>query len=203
MLDPLSDEAFAQAYDLSKDQSAADKHLRVRFFVQEFEDKAASAKEGRPIFRSDEMCEIRYGDKNNVAVDRVRYMVPDPRKRFPVQYARFKAGEKVQSVGTPLLEFGQIPRSRALEYKALEIHTVEELAGLSDTTCQGIRGSMADRQKALDFLDQAKGAAPLVQARAELEALREELRALKDQMRDRPAEDAPKRRGRPPKVVEE
>lgn len=137
---------------------------------------------GRPIFVSEEMCEIRYGDKDNIVRDRVRKMVPDPRQRFPVQYAKFKAGDSEQVVGTLLREWGIIDRSTARSYEAIGVRTVEELAGMPDQAADKIRGAHPDRQKARDFLATAKGQAPLAQARAENEALRDELRTLREQV---------------------
>lgn len=179
-MDPLSGEAFQQAYQLQNDQNAGDRALHVRFFFDEIKDDVASEKESRPIFKSVEMCEIRYGDKDNVICDRVKYMHPDPRLRFAAQYARFKAGEATQVVGTLLRQWGLITMAEAKSYEAMEILTVEQLAGLSDTTAQQIRGSMTDRQKARDFLLMAAGQAPIAQARAENEALRRELQNLRD-----------------------
>jgi len=215
-IDPLSDAAFAQAIDFAKDSSAADKHLNVRFFLDELKDEAASKREGRPIFKSEEFCEIRYGDKDNIVCERVRYMRPDPRLRFPVHYALFKAGESVQVVGTLLREWGLIDRSTAKGYEAIGIVTVEQLAEASDATAQQVRGLLMDRQKAKDFLSTAQGLAPLAAARAENADLRAQMDALRDQMKDLAssvkeraetaapsvdpisAVEAPKRRGRPP-----
>ena len=206
--DPLSDEAFHKAIDYSRDQSAADRHLNVRFYMDELKDEAASAKERRPIYKSEEFCEIRTGDKNSVVVERVRFMHPDPRERFPVQYARFKAGEAQQVVGTPLREWGRIDRSTARAYADLGVITVEQLAAVSDQNAKQVRGMLADRKTAQDYLEEMKGQAPLAEARAENEKLRDEMRALRDQvealMASSPAPAAtnggaePKRRGRPP-----
>lgn len=178
--DPLGVDAFQQAYEFQQNPGAGDRTLNVRFFLDEILDEAASEKEGRPIYRSVEMCEIRYGDKDNVVTDRVKYMHPDPRRRFPDQWARFKAGEATQVVGTLLRQWGLIPAADAKGYEALGIMTVEQLAGLNDTNAQQIRGSIADRQKARDFLAMAAGQAPVAQARAENEALRKEVQALRD-----------------------
>lgn len=182
-----------------------DKHVHAEFFWEEIRDEAASEKEGRPIFKSVEMCRIRVpGDKDNVIEDRVKYMSPDPRKRFPGQYARFKAGDAVQVVGTILREWGLIDRATAKSYEAMGIHTVEQLAGVSDANAAGVRGLIADKQKAIDFLEMAKGQAPLTQARAENAQLRAELQALREmveEMRGGPVSLEPaKRRGRPPKA---
>ena len=179
-IDPLSPMAFAQAYEAQQNPDAADRGLRVTFFLDEVLDEAATTEAGRPIHKSVEMCEIKYGDKDNVVVDRVKYMKPDPRQRFPVQWAKFKAGEKEQVVGTLLRKWGLIETALAKDYEAIGIMTVEQLAGLSDELCKRYRGSIADRQKARDFLAMADGQAPIAAARAEIEALREEIRALRD-----------------------
>lgn len=198
MADPLSPEAFATAYALQQDQNSADKHLHVLFEYDEIEDEEATKRAGRPMFRSVEMCEIRYGDKDNVVRDRVKYMHPDPRQRFPAQYARFKAGEKVQVVGTLLREWGLVDRATAKGYEAVGIVTVEQLAGLSDANAQQVRGSIADRQKARDFLEMAKGLAPVAQARAEFDKAQEQIRALRDELDAMKAaqDDKPQRRQR-------
>jgi hypothetical protein len=214
--DPLSVQAFTDAYQYQQDQGSADKQLHVEFSHDEVEDPILSTggevapndprialarkleievapvdKEkgtvkiqgaGRPIFKQVEMCEIRYGDKDNVVRDRVKSMHPDPRERFPGQYARFKAGEKTQIVGTLLREWGLIDRSMSKSYEAVGIFTVEQLAGLSDVNAQELRGSLADRQKAKDFLEMAKGHAPVAQARADLDRAQNEIRALRDEL---------------------
>lgn len=177
-MDPLSGEAFQQAYQFQQDQSAGDRSLHVRFFLDEIKDDSATERDGIPRFKSVEMCEIRYGDKDNVVCDRVKYMHPDPRQRFPAQYARFKAGEATQVEGYLLRQWGLITAAEAKSYEAMEIMTVEQLAALADTTCQKIRGSLGDRQKARDFLMMAAGQAPISQARAEIAALKERLAAL-------------------------
>lgn len=204
------DAQYAQADQYLQNPGEGDKHVGVTFFWEEIPDEKASEEAGRPIFKSVEMCEIKVpGDKDNVICDRVKYMRPDPRKRFPVQYARHKAGEKVQVVGTLLREWGLIDRATAKSYEAVGIHTVEQLAGLSDSNAQGLRGSLTDRQKAKDFLAMAAGQAPIAQARAENEKLRAEIQALREMVEDMKAApvsadpEAPKRRGRPPKQIAE
>jgi hypothetical protein len=184
MTDPLSDAAFSDLLD-SQAIAVEDQRLHVTFFYDEWKDEAATAREGRPIFKSVEMCEIRIpGDKDNIRIDRVSKMHPDPRERFPVQYAKFKAGEKVQISGTLLREGGPLDRATAKGYEALDVYTVEQLASVSDQVCQQHRGMVADRQKARDWLETAKGQAPVAAARAEAEKLRAEVRALREQIAD-------------------
>lgn len=200
MQDPLSGEAFAHAYDLQQNPDAADRSLHVEFGYDEMiDDRASHGWEetrpdgsvvkhpgaGRPIFKSVEMCEIRVpGDKDNIVRDRVARMRPDPRQRFPVQYAKFKAGESSQIVGTLLREWGLITTAEAKTYEAVGIFTVEQLAALSDQNAQQFRGSLVDRQRASDFLAMAQGQAPLAEARAEAARMRQELDELHQQMKE-------------------
>jgi hypothetical protein len=213
VIDPLSNAAFAEAFDLQQNPEVADRRLHVHFYTDEVLDERATngwtetvdGKEvrhqgaGRPIYKSVEMCEIHYGDKDNIVIDRVKSMHPDPRSRFPQQYARFKAGDKVQIVGTLLRKWGVIDPAEAKSYEAVNIHTVEQLAGLSDSTCQQYRGSLAHRQMARDWLATAAGHAPTAEARAENQKLREEIQALRDAIAEMKGGDVsePKKIGRP------
>jgi hypothetical protein len=209
-LDVESVDSFSDVVRFQSNQDEADKHLIVQFYMDEVEDAVKTAEAGRPMFKSVEMCEIRVpGDKDCIIRDRVKSMSPDPKLRFPNQYARFQRGEKNQMEGTPLREWGFISRASAKGYEAANIYTVEQLAGLSDANAKQIFGSFADRQKAIDFIEQAKGNAPLTQARAEMEVMRQEIQALRDLVAEAglkvPATkiEPPKRKpGRPKKVQE-
>lgn len=180
-IDPLSDAAFFKAAEFMEHPDQADKVMRVRFYDDQVPDPEATAKEGRPMFKTVEMVEIQApGDKLNIVAGEVRYMVPDPRLRFPVQYAQWKAGDKVQVTGTLLRQWGLIDQATAKSYEASGVYTVEQLAALADQNL--IRGAIADRQKAKDFLEMAKGQAPLTQARAEMQKMKEQMDAQKEQL---------------------
>jgi hypothetical protein len=210
VIDPLSDAAFT---DLAGQGIAeADKTLRVDFFYDEIPDAKKTEEMGRPMFRSVEMCSIKIpGDKDNHIIGRVDRMNPDPRRRFAARYAHWKAGNATKEVeGTLLREWGLLDRAAVKSYEAVDVVTVEQLAGLSDATCQQYRGSLADRQRARDWLDKAKGLEPAAAARAENAALRSEIDALKEaiaslggKVPEAPVPAVPKRRGRPPKVKPE
>jgi hypothetical protein len=210
-VDIESTSGYEQAIRYQNDTAAGDRALAVRFYTDEFPDAEATAREGRPMFRTEECVEIQVPGSRDIKMGRVKYMKPDPRQRFPEAYANFKKKAAAQYVGTPLAEWGWIPRSAAKSYAALGIHTVEHLAGLSDTHAREIMGSIADRQKARDFIAQAKGQEPLAQARAELEKAQAQIADLVETVKAqgekiealgaRPVDaPVPKRRGRPPKA---
>ena len=68
MSDPFDVSEFAKAAAYASDPQGADRGLYVRFYNDEMKDERASSEMGRPIFKSVEMCEIRFGDRNNVIV---------------------------------------------------------------------------------------------------------------------------------------
>lgn len=184
-LDPLSDEAFAQAIDMMGNHQAARGAIHVEFYTEEIPDEAATEAEGRPMFKTVEMCRKRVpGDRDNVVEERIKYMKPDPRKEYPVEYARFQAGEKIQAQGQLLRRWGLLDPSTVKGYESLGIITVENLAAVSDANASQVRGLLADRQKAQDFLAMAKGLQPASEARAEAEKLRAQMRALQEQIDD-------------------
>lgn len=178
MSDPFDYSEFAKAAAFNSDPQGADRGMYARFYYDELKDEKASAEAGRPIFKSVEMCEIRYGDRNHVVIERVSKMDPDPRVRFPQQYAKFKAGDQVQVTGTLLREWGRMDRSTAKGYEAISIYTVEQLASLTDDQCKQFRGSVADRQMAKDWLEQMKGHEFEAKLRSENDALRARLESL-------------------------
>jgi len=203
---------YEEALRYQNDPAAGDRALAVRFYTEEFQDEAESAKQGRPIFKTWECCEIRAPGSRDVKMGRIKYMKPDPRVRFARAYSEWRAKGTIRVDGQPLRAWGLITPARAKEYEALGVHTVEQLAALADTHAQGIMGSVGDRTKAQDFLAMAQGQQPLAAARAELEKARSEIDTLKDIVRQQGEKiealvdrqngitPAPKRRGRPPKV---
>ena len=144
----------------SRVAQAADGRLFVNFFMKAVKNEAKSLEAGRAIFEEREFLNIKIpGDKNN---DVVKDLSIEPHyiQRFPVQYARFKQNQE-QVVGTPLNLAPFLTESQVEEYRALNIRTVEQLAGLSDVNAQTIMGSIKHKQEAQAWLDSVKGAEAL------------------------------------------
>ena len=212
MSDEINDAGFTQAANFfamgPRGEMEADKSLGVTFYTMEEEDSVQTVKQGHPVFRTVECVRIQVPGEKEPRGGRVKSVYPDPRLRFRAQYERFKAGQTRQIVGQPLNQWGLLTPARAKEYEYFGVYSVEQLAALADTSVQNIQGSLGDRQKARDFLEMARGQAPIAQARAEIEKLRLELAALRDETHTAapPAVEtsapsngaAPKRRGRPP-----
>ena len=177
-----------QPGSISSEVAAAQRQSKETGVIPEFEIKMIknnykSEKEGRPIFDEVEWITIRVaGDRNNVVSSKVR---DEHRQRFPHHYAVFKSGEQVANSGTPLEEWPVITRSMAANLKALNITTVEELAGLSD---QGIinigHGGRDLVNQAKAFIEMAKEGADPQHYAAENQRLNDEISRLKNQINE-------------------
>lgn len=169
----------------------------VQFYTDAVELKSESEKQGRPIFQ--DMAYIRKmipGDSSNV-IERVAKEFDI--RQYPREYEIFKRQQTNGVIGTPLEQWPQVTRAQVKEAKYFEVHTVEQLSELSDTSCQRMgMGFFELRNKAKAYLEAAKGTAAETAQAAENQRLRDEIEALKAQV----SEVAPKR-GRPPKMETE
>lgn len=166
-----------------------DKGLWVEFSMEAVYQAHESEKENRPIYKEVPFISIDFpGDKTKRVKRPVNLEasnnMPSDADRFPLQYAAFKAqAEQVQS-GTPITEWAPIGKSQAMEFKAMKIHTVEQLASLPDTALTWLGGRNL-RDKAVAWLAQAKDGSAISQIQAEnadlkiqLQAMRSEINAL-------------------------
>lgn len=161
---------------------------RPEFSIVPVQDKAASAREGRPIFHDREMVKIRIpGDR---LIDWDGEVDDAIRARFPEAYAAFKRGETRSATGTPLDEWPPLTKSRVYELKASGIMTVEEYADVPD----GVLGKLGmnareEREKARVYIKNAKDNAASSALAAENADLKRRLEALEAAMMGRA--DAP------------
>jgi len=208
-------ELAAARFAAGDNPRAEDNKLIVRFSVRPVQDAEATSREGRPIFKDTEFVEIMVpGDKTNILEHAV---TDDDRQRFPRAYARHKAGLGDVLEGTMLTAWPLITRARAEELAYFKVRTVEQLAELSDGNSMNMGPGINELRKAAkDFVAQAKGDAPLLKMRAELEKRDGEIAALQQALKEQGAmlaklgapgaaeamaiERTPKRRGRPPKA---
>lgn len=148
-----------------------------RFHTEVFPDHAATATEGRPMFKDVEMVELRFAG-NSLYVPDMK-VTDEHRQRFPQAYAAFKKDGSLHVEGTPLKEWPAIRPSQIAEFNAQNIYTVENLAAVDDNGIQrmGLGGRMF-RDKARAFINAAKGNAPLEKLAAENSDLREQMETL-------------------------
>jgi hypothetical protein len=189
-----------------------DSGLFVQFYMESIEDEEQSKIEGRPFFRDVPFIKIiPVGDKNTVVCRPVKLdydaNTPPDTVRWPAQYAAFQNQQVQVSEGTPLEQWGPITKSQALMFKAVNVHTVEQLAAVSDQNLHNLgMGAREMREKATAYIADAKGGAGTAKLQAENEELRQKIEALQNQMNAllenvNKDEDKPKR-GRPFKTQE-
>jgi hypothetical protein len=167
------------------EQREANKQLAVRFFTEPVKNEEKSKAEGRPIFEDVEFIEKRVrGDRNNIVQRPVR---EDDKAEFREAYKSFKANEETPVEGTPLKEWPSITRSLLEELKHMGFLTVEQLASASDSVCSKFAGLQTYKQKAIVYLEYAKGNAPLEKYMGELHEMRNLLETLKKQTEEQAA----------------
>lgn len=169
-----------------------DATLGVEFFTDAVENAAKSREAGRPIYDEREFVRIRFpGDNkrelvapamevhfNSGAKAQMTYA-----ERFPGAYAAFKDGLADYVSGTPLSAVAFVTSAQKAELKALNILTVEQLAGLPDSQMRKLgMGGRDMAMKAQDFLKTS-------QSNGEVERLKEEIAALRAQMQPAPSDD--------------
>lgn len=197
--------------------------IPFRFYVDAIHDPVESEKQGRAIYVDREMIEFRIPGTNETRV----YEVQDKhRQEHPAEYQAFKAGQPQESAsGTPLKMWPRMTPAWVKMAAAGGVHTVEQVAGLSDLALQRMGPGWTEiRRDARDWLDNAAGGAVLARVRVENDDLRAQMAVLRKMVEDqakalghtapRIADDIeatpngmvqapiaqPKRRGRPPKA---
>lgn len=159
----------------------AESNLFVSFYTEAIELKAESEKQGRPVYRDVPFIKIVVpGDVNNIIE---RKATKEDEAKFPKAWARYKAQESDAHEGTPLEQWPQMSRSLVKEAKFFEIHTVEQLAGLSDINVSKMgMGYLELRNKAKAWLTAAAGTASETAQAAENQRLKDMIADLQAQM---------------------
>jgi hypothetical protein len=157
-----------------------DEALFVRFRMHPVKDDAATKEAGRPMFKNVEFVTISGpGDKFN-QIDRPASLYD--KRRFRRQYQALKANAEDTGSGTPLSKWPLIDAAQVMELKYFSVHTVEQLALMPDGNIPNVGNISHLKKNAVDFLALAKGNAPLVQMRGELEKRDQMLSAMQVQM---------------------
>jgi hypothetical protein len=175
-----------------------DENLIVQFQVEPVLQGAESEKAGRPIYKDTAMVWIRFpGDRTREVYTRAK---AEHQMRFPRQWAQFQQKVSQGHVGTPIEEWGPISKSHALTLKGSNVHTVEQLASVTDANLHSLgHGARPLRDKAIAWLKAASDGAETNRLAAENQQLRDDLAALKEQV----AELAAKRKPGRPKADEQ
>ena len=178
---------------LDSDVNNADAQLHVEFYTKE-----DGPKKGRAYVRI-----MAPGDKTNIIEQPAK---DDHKQRFPRQWLYFQMQQNedaAQQIGTPLSQWHrdypeEVNKDQIAELNILKFVTVEQLALASDGQLQRVgMGAVGLREKARKYLNRKNR----TESNAELADTKRQLAELQAQLAELTA-DAPKRRGRPPKLTE-
>lgn len=146
---------------------------------------------GRPIFDDVEYVEIRAPDTIDKFTGNDRPATNRDRKRFKRQYLAFKEANSESVTGTPLEKWPMVTGAQVMELKYLRIdgekhsiRTVEELAEFPEAFLASLGALGALKKKAQDYLEAAKGQAPMVRMRAELDTRDAEMGELRKMLEE-------------------
>jgi len=158
------------------------KGLTIEFYTLACEVKPESVKQGRPIFRDVEYIRVHpVGDRSSIIE---RPVIESDKRRFYRHYERFSRQHVQTQEGTPLSQWPIVTRAQVEEFKFFGIHTVEQLAEIADVNSQNFMGMTSLKQKAIAYLEAAKGNAPLEKMQAELVSRDNTIATLQQQVND-------------------
>jgi len=161
-------------------------------------DNAATKAAGRPIYKDQEVVEVRIaGDRNFSPVfpahamwQRINGEEITYAQRWPDAYARFQAGKEQVAEGTPLSELPFLTEAKRMELRALKVYTAEALASLDGKQLAALGATGREmKNQAAAYLDSAGSSAGTVALAAEVEALKAELASLRGEAAATPVED--------------
>lgn len=177
----LSEASYSDTQRAMEGRSADDR-LMIKFEIFPHPNEIKSLEAGHPVYDDREYITIIVpGDKTSVVH---RPVWAQDRTRFARQYAQFEQGEEQTVVGLPLKLWGGIKLGQAKEFEYFNVKTVEQLAEMSDGNGISIHGFQGLKQRARDYLAQAKEQQPLLQMRADMEKKDIEVAALTQQLSD-------------------
>ena len=159
----------ARLEQLSSQQAhGLDSQLHVQFYKHAEQNSFQTREQGRKIF--DECVYVRILSPANRLLIIERRVTDDDKLRFSKQYGQFlEKGESLQ-VGTPLSEFPGLSPAQVLEMRHLKVETVEQLAGIPDTTAQLLgTGGQELKQRAIKYLARSANSEQLSEQVLELQ----------------------------------
>lgn len=172
-------------------ERVGDSALYVEFYSEAFQSMYKSEAAGHPVFDDFEMIRIQTpGDSKTIIETKVD---ETHKRRFPVQYARYKAGETNKVSGWTLKEWPAVTMSQVKTLNYHNVFTVEQLSSISDQSCSNIGMGMFElRNKARAALEVAEGnaereakAANEVRMQNEIDSLKAQLQAVNAQAQEK------------------
>lgn len=161
-----------------------DKNLFAEFYDEEIYNKPKSVEAGRAVFDTQVMCRIIFpGDRTKTFVEKVKYASdefgPSHLERFPRQWAAYKAQQEQVPDGMRLEEWPPMTKARVRELKAMHIHTVEQVAALTDMTGPSIGFDWRQmREMAIATLKPNESLKEITRLHKEVDDLRNQIQSM-------------------------
>lgn len=164
----------------------------VMFRLVPTKNEFKSTEAGRPIYE-DKLHIVKIPADQFLKIDRP-IKEAEARREYPAEWAAWERSQETKPLGISIDFAHFLTESQKLEFKAMQILTIEQLAELPDSY-QGIMGMRTYRQKAQVFLASGKDAELVSKIKAEAAS---EINALKAQMEELRAmlEEATKPKGK-------
>lgn len=178
------------------------------FVINEFR----TEQEGKTIYDHFICIRLEYPG-NNLSDFRYRFRPEEGVKgnrwteRFAGQWKAFQAQKEQLPEGTPIELWPLLDKKRVLEFKAMRLHTIEQIAALTDQTGPNMGLDWRKlRDMATAYLNPAISQVTISKLNHENNDLKNRLQVLENQLSSIatnsasvPLADPPKRRGRPPR----
>lgn len=154
----------------------SDASLYVEFYRGSMIDGPASREAGTPIYKPVDMVRVIQPGERDVAE---HLATPEYQRRWPMQWAAYQQDRKQMADGTPLDVLFPAQPETVATLKAAHIHTIQQLAGISDTAIGNLPMGRALVDTAKQYLAKASGGADFQKLKARNEELEADLRSLK------------------------
>lgn len=161
------------------DEFKDDAKLFVMFYPEAVKNETKTAAEGRPIFDTRDMIRIITPGSKDVLVNKAS---ENYQRRFAKQWERYKRNQEQTPDGTPLDQVPFLSVSQIAELRALNVMSLEALAGMADTVAHRFMGFHEMRTKAQKYLDAAKSAAPITALQNQVDELKSQNQVLQQQI---------------------
>lgn len=180
------DEQFTPVFEDAEDMSDGrryeqDKNLFVQFYTRAVYSPFESAQKGRPVHVEQDFVKIMVPGNKLSNVDTL--VTPEYQKRFAAKWDAYKAGRHQGVEGTLLSSWAALSITMVADLNAMGIHTVEQLANISDTIASKFPGGSGLRDKAETYLEAATDASVTTRLAEEKEALEAQLADMQEQIR--------------------
>lgn len=160
------------------EENRDDKKLVVMFYLRPVINEPKSLEAGRKIFDEIEYIKILVpGQRDTVETE----VTEQYRQRFAERYRAWKSKGLIADSGTPISELTWLSVSQKAELQAINLTTLEQLAGMSDATIQRIgMGGQELKARAQRYVDAGLAAAPDLKLEAKLKERDEQIAELKE-----------------------